>query len=48
MVKFAEYVQLSGMPIRKEAVFGSRIIDFIKFVFYLQRCLLRSVVVIDL
>lgn len=46
MLKFTEFVSLSGLPLKKDNYFGSKIVDFIKFVFYLEKCILRSVVVL--
>ena len=45
VVQFSEYVKLTNLPTRKETVFGSRFIDFIKFIFYLERSLLRAAIV---
>lgn len=45
LLKFAKFVQITGVPVRKEDYFGSRFIDFFKFIMYLEKCLLRSIVV---
>lgn len=45
LLKFARFVQLTGVPVKKEDYFGSRFIDFIKFVIYLEKCILRSIIV---
>lgn len=45
LLKFARFVQLSGVPVGKEDYFGSRFVDFLKFIFYLEKCLLRSIIV---
>lgn len=34
LLKFSEFVAFTGLPIRKEDFFGSRFVDFIKFLFY--------------
>lgn len=34
LLKFSEFVAFTGLPVRKEDFFGSRFVDFIKFLFY--------------
>lgn len=34
LLKFSEFVTFTGLPVRKEDFFGSRFVDFIKFLFY--------------
>lgn len=45
LLKFSEFVAFTGLPIRKEDFFGSRLVDFIKFLFYFEKCIVRSIVV---
>ncbi len=45
LLKFSEFVSLTGLPIRKEDFFGNKFIDLIKFIFYLEKCLVRSIIV---
>jgi hypothetical protein len=45
LLRFSEFVGLTGIPIDKHDYFGSRLVDFFKLIFYLQKCLLRSVIV---
>ncbi len=45
LLQFAKFVQLTGVPVRKEDYYGSRFIDFFKFVIYLEKCILRSIIV---
>jgi hypothetical protein len=45
LLKFSEFVSYTGLPIRREDFFGNRFIDLIKFIFYLEKCLVRSIIV---
>ena len=47
LIQFSRFVELTGIPVRKEDYFGSRFVDFIKFVIYLEKCILRSIIVLD-
>ena len=45
LLQFSRFVELTGIPVRKEDYFGSRFFDFIKFFIYLEKCILRSIIV---
>ena len=45
LIQFSRFVELTGIPVRKEDYFGSRVIDFFKFIIYFEKCLLRSLIV---
>ncbi len=45
-MKFSKEVQMSGFALRKEDYFGSKFVDFLKFIIYLEKCLLRFVIVL--
>jgi hypothetical protein len=45
LLKFSEFVAMTGLPIRREDFFGNRVIDFFKFLFYLEKCIVRSAIV---
>ena len=34
LIQFSRFVELTGIPVRKEDYFGSRVIDFFKFIIY--------------
>ncbi len=44
-IEFSEMVRLNGIRIGKENYFSNVVVDFAKFVIYLEKCVLRSVVV---
>lgn len=44
-IEFSEMVRLNGIKITKENYFSNVVVDFLKFVIYLEKCLLKSVVV---
>ena len=44
-IEFSEMVRLNGIKITKENYFSNVVVDFLKFVIYLEKCVLRSVVV---
>ena len=45
LLQFSRFVELTGMPVRREDYFGSKTIDFFKFIIYLEKCILRSIIV---
>jgi hypothetical protein len=45
LVDFAKFVHISGLPVQREDVYGSKVIDGFKFVFYLSKCLFRTILV---
>lgn len=34
LLKFSEFVAFTGLPVRREDFFGSRLVDCVKFLFY--------------
>jgi len=46
LLEFAHFVHISGLPVKKDDLYGSKIMDFFKFVVYLTKCLTRTVLVL--
>ena len=45
LLRFAKFVQLTGIKVTKEDYVGSHIVDFVKLFFFLTKCILRSIIV---
>lgn len=44
LLEFAKFVHISGLPVKKDDIYGSKFIDSFKFMFYLSKCLFRTIV----